>query len=71
MMIEVICPICISDNVEKFKMKESANKKARVSYVGYHCHNCNRVRVFEVNTFRDDGVSKAFSSAYERFRNIE
>ena len=69
--MEVTCPICISNNVEEFKMKESISKKAKVSYVGYHCHNCNRVRVFEVNTFKNDGVSKALSSAYERFENIE
>lgn len=64
------CPVCRNPDVEEYKMYDGVMKGARVSCVGYHCHNCKRIGSALVDTISDKGVSKGFELALARFVKV-
>lgn len=64
------CPVCRNPDVEEYKMRDGIMRGARVSCVGYHCHNCGRIGSALVDTISDKGVSKGLEAAAVRFVTI-
>jgi hypothetical protein len=64
------CPVCRNQDVEECTFRDGVQDHAPVSYVGYHCHECNRVSCAPVTKSGKDGISIARDEAAARFTSL-